>query len=233
MVLLREALEGVVAPELATALIYDALERSGRKPPSSLDEARAFAEQSLAQAVRAKVKPEDASQILTLIDELFGRAIDGDGAAFEVEVDEAAWGDDENPTATTQMAVVHKPVPVVVLAASDAFAERLTACLGEDRVYAVGVSEEGAFRKAVFTYSPLIVLVDGSSPVAMDPVALTGALRALPNSAMPVLWGAESGWSRAMLPGLEAAGVSMVTIERGEGVEPLLDLVLARYRGDA
>lgn len=233
MVLLREALEGVVAPEVATALIFDALELSGRKPPSTLEEARAFAEQSLAQAVRAKVEPADASQILARIDDLFERAINGDGVALDVDIDDAAFDDDESSDATTQMAVVQKPVPVVVLGASDAFAERLTACLGDDRVYAIGVCDEGAFRKAIFAYSPLIVLVDGTSPAALDPIALTGALRALPNSAMPVLWGAESGWSRAMLPGLESAGVPMVTIARGEGIEPLLDLVLARFRGDA
>lgn len=233
MVLLREALEGVVAPEVATALLFDALERSGRKPPATLEETRAFAEDALAKAVREKVRPEDASQILALIDDLFERAIEGDGVAIDVEVDEVAFDDDASPNATTQMAVVQKPVPVVVLGAESVFADRLTACLGRDRVLAVGVSDEGAFRKAIFAYSPLIVLVDGTSPAAMDPGALTGALRSLPHNAMPVLWGAESGWSRAVLPGLESAGVALVTLVRSEGIEPLLDLVLARFRGDA
>src|SRR5690606_33096143 len=43
MVLLREALEGVVAPEVATALLFDALERSGQRPPVTLGEMRKFA----------------------------------------------------------------------------------------------------------------------------------------------------------------------------------------------
>lgn len=232
MVLLREALEGVVAPEIATALLFDALEISGSKPPRSLEETRSFAEQALAEAVRRKVRPEDASQILRIIDDLFARAIEGDGVAVDVEVDHEAWGESD-PTATTQMAVVQKPVPVVVLGASEAFAERLTACLGEDRVYAVAVVDEAAFRKAVFAYSPLIVLIDATSPAAVEPRALTAMLRGVPVSAMPVVWGSESGWARAVLPGLEDAGVPLVTLRREEGIEPLLDLVLARFRGDA
>ncbi|UJR80068.1 hypothetical protein [Sandaracinus amylolyticus] len=233
MVLLREALEGVVAPEVATALLFDALEISGRKPPRSLEETRSFAEQALAEAVRRKVRPEDASQILQIIDDLFERAIEGDGVAVDVEVDHEAWEGASDPTATAQMAVVQKPVPVVVLGASDAFAERLTACLGEDRVYAVPVVDEAAFRKAVFAYSPLIVLIDATSPAAVEPRALTAMLRGVPLSAMPVVWGSESGWGRAVLPGLEDAGVPLVTLRREEGIEPLLDLVLARFRGDA
>lgn len=233
MVLLREALEGVVAPEVATALLFDALERSGKSPPSTLEETRAFAAHALADAIRRRESPEDASQILERIDAMFERAIDGDGVAVDVEVDEAAFDEDENPNATMQMAVVQQPVPVVVLGAGGTFAERLTACLGGDRVHAVGVAEAGAFRKAIFSYSPLIVLVDGTSPAAMEPSVLTEMLRTLPDSAMPVLWGAETGWSRAVLPDLEAAGIPLVTLVRSEGIEPLCDLVLARYRGDA
>lgn len=231
LVLLREALEGVVSPEVATALLFDALEISGRRPPQSLEEMRTFAEDALAEAVRRKVRDGEASQILKLVDDLFERAIEGDGVAIDVEVDPEAWSD-EKPCATTQMATVQRPVPVVVLAAEGAFAERLTACLGDDRVYAVAVADEAAFRKAVFAYSPLLVLLDATRPVPIPEGPLAKALRGLPDTAMPVLWGAESEWARAAVPGLEAAGVSMVTLERREGIEPLLDLVLARFRGD-
>lgn len=232
MLLLREALEGVVAPEVATALIYDALELSGQRPPKSLEETRTFAEHALAEAIRRKVRADQASEILNTIDELFARAIDGDGVAVDVEIDHEAW-DESDPTATTQMAVVQKPVPVIVLGAGETFAEKLVVCLGEDRVHTIAVGDETTFRKAVFAYSPLIVLIDGTSPAAVEPRTLTAMLRGVPVSAMPVLWGAESGWSRAVLPGLESAGVPLVTLTRDEGIEPLLDLVLARFRGEA
>src|SRR5690606_31454322 len=123
------------------------------------------------EAVRRKVHPEQASQILSSIDELFAHAIDGDGVAVDVDIDEA-W-EERDPTATAQMAVVHKPVPVVVLGAGDQFAEKLVVCLGLDRVRTIAVSDEQTFRKAVFAYSPLIVLLDGNSPPSVDTRALT------------------------------------------------------------
>jgi hypothetical protein len=230
LVLLREALEGVVAPETATSLLFEALELHGKTPPSTLEETRAFAESSLAEAVKRKVRAEDASQIIKQIDKLFERAIEGDGVAVDVEVEPESW-DEGNPAATTQMAVVKKPVPVVVLGATGIFAERLVACLGEDRVRAVPATDEASLRKAVFAYSPLIVLVDGIAPVAIEPAKLAAALHGLPDSALPVLWGSESAWSRSAVSALEAADLEIVTLDRSEGIEPLLDLVLARFRG--
>ena len=51
-------------------------------------------------------------------------------------------------------------------------------------------------------------------------------------SPLPVLWASETPFGRSIAPQLEAAGVRLVTLERTHGIEPLLDLVLARYRGD-
>jgi hypothetical protein len=62
--------------------------------------------------------------------------------------------------------------------------------------------------------------------------ALAAAIRGLPSSAVPVLWGSETPFARMIVPKLEAAGASLVTLERSEGIEPVLDLVLARYLGD-
>lgn len=232
MVLLRQALEGVVAPELATALLFDALERAGGAPPTSLDGVRAFARGALADAARGRVPEGDTATILARLDRLLAREPSGDAEeSIDVEVDPDAWRD-EDPTATKQMPVVRKPVPVVVISAGESFAERLVMCLGEDRVRAVPTGDEPALRKAVFAYSPLIVLVDGVGPTSIDAGALAAALHDVPDSAMPVLWGSETGWSRSILPRLEAAGVRLVTLDRREGIEPLLDLVLARFRGD-
>lgn len=229
MVLLREALEGVVTPEVATALLFAALERAGGAPPGSLEEARGFARGALAETMRERVPEGDASRILQRIEERLAHPRGPE--SIDVDVDPDAWGE-EDPTATKQMLVVRKPVPVVVISAGGSFAERLVMCLGEDRVRAVATGDEASLRKAVFAYSPLIVLVDGVGPTSMDAGALTAALHDVPDSAMPVLWGSETGWSRSILPRFEGAGVRLVTLDRREGIEPLLDLVLARFRGD-
>src|SRR5689334_6472789 len=98
------------------------------------------------------------------------------------------------------MAVVKKPVPVVVLGGGPAFAERLVACLGDDRVRAVAVGDDGGLRKAVFAYTPLLVIVDAVSPSAVEIGALASALRGLPDVTLAVMWGAETTAGSAMLP---------------------------------
>jgi hypothetical protein len=231
MALLREVLENIVAPQTATALLFDALERSGRGPPSTLEDARTFAQNALADAIRGRVRPDEASQIIRLIDEFFARAIENDGLAIEVDVTET--GEHDDPSATAQMAVVQKPVPVVVFEATGAFAERLTACLGEDRVFAVVTVDETSLRKAVFCYAPLVLVVDGVSPPPdVDPLALAAVLRGLPHASLPVLWGSETRWGRELLEVVEPAGVKLVTLDRREGIEPLLDLVLAHFHSE-
>lgn len=229
MVMVREVLEGVVSPTVATSLIFEALEAAGGPPPRSLEEMRAFADGPLGDAIQRRVRSEDASEMRSLVGRLFTRAIETDGVAIDVDVDFGT--ESEDATATAQMVVVQKPVPVVVLSASNAFAERLVTCLGDDRVRAVPVSDEAGLQKQVFAYSALIVVIDGVAPAECAPSSVAATLRRLPDSATIVLWAAELEWSEGARPGLESAGRALVTLERGEGIEPLLDLVLSHFAG--
>ncbi len=74
-------------------------------------------------------------------------------------------------------------------------------------------------------------MLDGVSPTGCDPPAVAATLRRLPDSATIVVWAAELDWSKRARPSLESAGRSLVTLERGEGIEPLLDLVLSHFAG--
>ena len=236
MVLLREALESYMAPEVATSVLFDALERAGGPPPGSLEAARSFARGALADAVRGRVEAKEASEIIHDIDQLFDRAIEGDGVTLDVEVDltlASDAGGGEGGTSTHVMQVVRSPVPVVVLSEGALFAEKLVICLGEDRVATASVSTEAGLRKTVFAHAPLLVLIDAVSPAAIEAAALCSAIKALPTNALPILWGSQSAWARSVLPALDAAGTRVLTIDRDEGIEPLLDLILSRYRGDS
>jgi hypothetical protein len=227
MVMVREVLEGIVSPTVATSLIYEALEAAGGPPPRSLEEMRAFAHGPLGDAIQRRVRPDDASEMRSLVGRLFSRAIEGDGVAVDVDVD--LGGESEDGTETTQMVVVQKPVPVVVLSASGAFAERLVLCLGEDRVRAVPVIDDVGLQKQVFAYSALLVVIDGMAPTTCAPSLVAATLRRLPDSATIVLWAAEVPWSQGARAELESTGRAVVTLHRGEGIEPLLDLVLSHF----
>lgn len=231
MVMVREVLEGVVSPTVATSLIYEALEAAGGPPPRSLEEMHAFASGPLDDAIRRRVRPEEASEMRLLVGRLFTRAIEGDGVSVDVDVD-LDGSESDDATATAQMVVVKKPVPVVVLSGSSSFADRLVVCLGEDRVRAVPVADEAALQKQVFAYAALLVVIDGVVPAGCEAANVGATLRRLPDSATVVLWAADTDWSQRSRDGLESAGRTVVTLERTEGIEPLLDLVLSHFAGD-
>lgn len=229
LVMVREALEGVVSPTIATTLLFEALEASGKPPPGSLEEMRAFATGPLDDAVRKRMRDSDASQIRERVGLLFNRALDGDVMDVDVDVDFAGQdGEEADGTATAQMMVVSRPVPVVVLSGRSEFAERLVVCLGEDRVKTIAVTDEAALSKAVFAYSALIVVLDGASPVKVDGAVLAAALRRLPNGATTIIWASETEGGIALSASLESAAAAAVTLGRTDGIEPLLDLILSR-----
>jgi len=230
LTIVREVLEGVVSPTVATAVLYEALEQSKSAPPQSLEEMRAFAKGPLDSAVRRKIRSEDAEELAGHLDMMFSRAIEGDGIAVDVDFED---GDPESSdvTATAQMTVVKRPVPVLVLSGQPDFPERLVACLGLDRVHAVAVHDPGGLTRATFAEQPLFVLIDASGPVPIDELVLVGALLRLPDSTTPVLWASESRAGQDLIRRAEREGVPMVSLARSEGIEPLLDLVLSRFAG--
>ena len=237
--MVREALEGVVSPTVATTLLFEALESSGRAPPTTLEEMRTFATGPLDQAVRKRMRDEDASEIRLRVSQLFTRAIERRTARAQSEVDVdvdvdffGGEADDSEGTETAVMTVVKRPVPVVVLSARSTFAERLVVCLGEDRVKTIAVADDTALSKAVFAYSALIVVLDGAAPVALDSTALAAALRRLPNGATTIVWASDTEGGADLASALDRAGAASVTLGRADGIEPLLDLILSRRSED-
>jgi hypothetical protein len=231
LTIVREVLEGVVSPTVATAVLYEALEQSKSSPPQSLEEMRAFAKGPLDSAVRRKTRTEDAEELAGQIDMMFSRAIEGDGISVDVDFEDEDRSENADATETAQMAVVKRPVPVLVLSGQPDFPERLVACLGLDRVHAVAVHDPGGLTRATFAEQPLFVLIDASGPVPIDELVLVGALLRLPDSTTPVIWASESRQGQDLLRRAEREGVTMVSLSRVEGIEPLLDLVLSRFAG--
>lgn len=222
--MVREALEGVVSPKVATSLLFEALEEAGAVP-ETLDEMRSFARGPLESAVRRRFRGHVASELGLKVDEMFLRAGAGE-LSIDVEVDT------QDGTETAQMAVVKRPVPVVVISSAPALADRLVACLGEDRVHATHVTGTDALGRAVFAHTALVVVIDGDRPLPAPEPDLVAALARIPDAATPVLWASDGAHAGRLTEAAEAAGVALVAVPRTEGIEPFLDLVLSRFAGD-
>jgi hypothetical protein len=226
IVLLREALEGFVTPEVATAILFDALAQAD-EPPGSLHEMRAFVEGPLSNVVQARVRRDDVTHVIRLVQGVIDAAIDRDGVDVEIEFDPTASASGIDGGATKPLSTMSMPVPVVVLAAHGNFAARLQLCLGEDRCYAVRVSSPPALRKALFAQAPLLTVLDGTGNEGADPDETAEVLRGAPDNVVPVLWAGDTPWGqrvRAQAPS------RLVSLARSEGIEPLCDLVLSRFR---
>ena len=110
-------------------------------------------------------------------------------------------------------------------------ANALVASLGDDRVYVSSAMSERELRKSVFTVQPLLVVVDGTAAPAMGDEILAQCMKDLPDNALGVVWGDDTPYGRPLLKMLQSTGTTCVGIDEGEGIGPLLDLVLARYGG--
>ncbi len=229
IVLIREALEGVLAPELATAILFDALALAP-VAPSSLHEARSFVSGPLSEVVGRRVRPSEITQVIRLMQGAIDSAIDRDGVDVDIDFDPTASSSGVQSTETQQMSTIARPVPVVVFAVTGLFAERLELCLGEDRVYTVTVGDAAALRKSLFAQSPLLVVVDATASEHVEPERVLEVLRGIPDNVVPVLWGGETKWGARLLA-LAPGRPQLVTLERSEGIEPLCDLILSRFRG--
>jgi len=230
IVLIREALEGFISPEVATAIIFDALAQSA-SPPSSLHEARTFVAGPLSEVVSRRMRPSDVTSVIRLMKGVIDSAIDRDGVDVDVDIDfDPLSSSTEKSTETQQMSTIVRPVPVVVLAEQSIFADRLGICLGEDRVYTSTVTSPAGLRKALFAQSPLLVVLDATACASVSVDEVAEVLGGFPDNVVPVLWGGETAWGERLVA-LAPRKPAVVTLDRKEGIEPLCDLILSRFRG--
>lgn len=213
-----------VGPEASTAL-FDALERAGGDPPGTRAEVVEIVRAHLAVALAAR----GVAQAPALIAEIIARieaspAVPDDAVDVDVDVEDFEEGK------TTQMTAVPHPVSVLVASASESFANRLLAVLGEDRVYPFTVADETALRHATFSAAPLVLVVDATAPPAIDAGAMASAMRGLPRQTTPVVWSQDTDYGRALRGKLEQHHTQALFLSRTEGIEPLLDVVLSRRK---
>lgn len=219
--LVREALEGALAPAVATRVLFDALDRSGRGVPASPEEVLELVRGPLAAILEHRLGTDASDELVRSIEARVG------ALAGEVEVDVEL--DEEDESRTSQMAAVPYPVSVVVVSASDELAARLLAAIGEARVHPHTARDEQGFRHATFSMSPLLAIVDCAHP-SIGARALAAALRGLPDRTLAVVWGEETPYGRDLRARLEADGARALFLDRAEGNGPLLDLVLSRFK---
>ena len=216
MRLLREALEGVVAPAVVSAILFEALEAVGGRLPEGVAGARSFVDGPLRASLTSRLGA-DADPV---VDEML-RTLSAISPTSEPK-----RGRDLD--STREVFLDDRPPFVVVMAAGDAFSSKLVAALGPGRVTAVPAPSLERLQAVTRMNAPQVTVVDASDVPPIDAAKLAGALAALPETTVRAIWGAELPAGIAVLRALGNLERAAMPFDRREGIAPLLDVVRSR-----
>ena len=222
---IRSVLETVLAPDVATSVMFAALSRYGSDVPQTHDDVTAFARGPLKEVLAQRFEGEELELLQAKLEHVLGVSAADSLPDIDIHMD-----DDDDPSVTMPVRVAFKqPVGVLVIAHDSAFADRLDASLGSARVHATAVHDVTELRRATFSKMPFLVFVDASAPPADDAVTLARAVRDMPASVTVVVWGSDLTYGRELSRALEGTDAEPVCVRGEDGFAPMVDLILARY----
>ncbi|MCS6799010.1 MAG: hypothetical protein NZ898_10850 [Myxococcota bacterium] len=220
LAVVREVLEGFLEPRRAGVVVFEALAEAGRSDlPESQEEVVEFVRGPL-RTVASRWMGEAHADLLV------------DRTLAILDRGRASQPEPGGSLQTIQMMVSEGPLRALVVSRGPALAVRLRAALGGERFGAGVVDRIERLDSMADVVHPHVVVLDGPDPVRTDVETLVEALARLPVETVRVSWGsgAEFSWIEDVQRRLEERGVTLVTIDRREGVEPLLDLLRALAR---
>jgi hypothetical protein len=229
--LIREVLEGILAPRLASVVMFETLADPLPERPEDL---LAVVRGRLNQALVRRVGLEDANAVVRRLEALLGRSGPGPsgqapGARRGPSSAPGASGARRiDPDTTQAIPLSTRPVGVLVVSAGRNLELRLAASLGPQRVAPSSVGDEDTLRRYAESGAATLLLVDATDFANIDPRNVADLLTLVPSSTARAVWGAELPYGRSVVRACEAKGTPCIALGRSEGIEPLLDLVRSR-----
>lgn len=223
--LVREKLESVLAPALASSVLFEALAEVGGRPPTSGEATLALVEGPLARVLGRRVRGAEADVI---VDELVAtlRMIVGPAVTPATPMSRQQLRELE---VTLEIPLDRGAVAVLVLAGKEDLALRLEAALGPARVATRTVTTQSELASRIGSGRlPPIVLVDAVEFPTIEPVELARMLERSTPGTIHAIWGADLAYGSMVLAELVARRLPATPLDRREGIEPFLDLVRSR-----
>jgi len=206
---LRTALGELLPRDLGAQLLFEAL-RSVPSLPRSDEEVEALVQGSLRAALIRKTGADRGAAL-------------AENLAQHIRKERPRRDAD----ATRSMPTLRRPVPVMVLGASDRFSERLSAVLGPKRVETLPCHDLDQFQRAMHRQEISLAVIDASDFAPVEPKELAETLAELRATTARVVWCASLPYGRTLLGCM--GDQSVVSLEAEEGIEPLLDLIRSRH----
>lgn len=216
MQFVRGVMERSLNERVASAVIFEALSLDRVNALPADDEAlRRFVEGPLRNAALRRLGPEKTEDVLRSILQELSRG--------PVSEPPRAAG------LTLEVPVVLGPVRVIVVSGGSTLAVALRAALGGERLGVRTVSDAATMGAFVRKVRPELVVVDGTDPIHGSMEQLAEAFGDLSSTAMSLVWGHEQPFGSQVARELEQRKIPFTSIDRQEGVDPLLDFVRSRF----
>jgi len=222
---LRRSLEEALEVHTASTVLFEALGAAGSRVPQTRDDVLELVRGPLREILARRLDPARAEDIVAQVVD----RIRPDPSTVEMPLDDLA-AETRREDSTSSFTTAHEVVSVMVVAASLGFAQRINVAFGTGRVAPWVVSTERELEDALEGQAPPIVIVDASDIPAIPQRVLMRRLAALPSTTACVVWGRELPYGRVLAEATEASGRAWITLEKKEGIAPLLDLVRSRRK---
>lgn len=238
--LIREALEGVIAPALIDAVLRDALVSYGGKMPDAPHDVMRLVQGPLRDVLARRVGHQEALAVVTRLVPLLGRSepsapprvgpppLPSQAPATPATPIQSFFPPVRARDSTASIPVGKEPVTVMVVAQSRGIVEKIAAALGADGVapYAAGTIEK--IERSMKLVTPALVVIDASDFPSIDPLDLARALAPLPTTTTRALFGPDLPYGGRVSESFDRVQAPYVKLDRREGLDPLLDMIRAR-----
>lgn len=215
LMVIREVLEGTLAPEVAAATLFTALEAVNPDPVTRPQWA-GFVRDHLREAVKGRCGDEMARDIAARILVILG-------------------GHDEEPpqpgkkrrsqAPTSKFPTTDGPIRMLIVAASPKLARLLKGALGS-RIAPMILNDPRRMAVFVDDFDPMLILIDLTDP-PRHVESLPKLSKSLPDSVITAIWDEGSTAGKSLTEAYEREGRRWMWVDRREGADPLIDLIRA------
>lgn len=212
LIVIREVLEGSLAPDIAAAVLFSALDRTEGDPSGA--GWSSFVQHSLRTVLHERVGNEVGEDIVDRVLGILGR----------VSAPIPSEPPTESPTG--RFVISDGPTRALVIAANKRLARLLKGALGSRIVPAVAV-DAPAIRRGATDFLPSLVILDLCNPIDAGLGVVVHALDEIAPDVLIVIWSPQAPIAEKLPGELRKVGRRTMVLPREHGVDPLLDLVRA------
>lgn len=228
--LIRETLQGLVEPEIASQALFDALQKAGDEVAES--DLPAFIDGPLREALAVKLDRATVHDAIEHLAHVVARtgaggptpALGTSRSAVKATHPGVAW----HTQSTRQVAKSEGPLRLLVLSERRHLGEQLRLAIGPDRLAVTTAATADQCRAIIRDFAPDVILFDANDPPMVRPPDIARVLESTPATTMRVLWGRELRVARDVMKACDELRIGIVSLDRREGSAPLFDLLRSR-----